>query len=90
MYEQDCAACHGKDGKGDGPAVGALKATPADWTQRSKKHDGKLPANSLASRLKFGDQRPSHGSSEMAVGGLLFPSLDNCPEAVVQRGIATW
>lgn len=30
--ETNCASCHGKAGKGDGPAAAALNPKPADWT----------------------------------------------------------
>jgi len=36
MFISYCAVCHGKDGKGAGPAVAALKATPADLTALAK------------------------------------------------------
>ena len=29
-----CAACHGKDGKGQGPAAKAMKIKTADWTDK--------------------------------------------------------
>jgi mono/diheme cytochrome c family protein len=32
MYISYCAACHGTDGKGNGPAASALKIPPADLT----------------------------------------------------------
>ena len=30
-----CAACHGKDGKGQGPAAKAMKIKTADWTDKA-------------------------------------------------------
>lgn len=30
--EINCASCHGKSGKGNGPAAAALNPKPADWT----------------------------------------------------------
>lgn len=30
--DTNCASCHGKAGKGDGPAAAALNPKPADWT----------------------------------------------------------
>ena len=30
MYKQECRACHGKTGKGDGPAAISLDPRPAD------------------------------------------------------------
>ena len=32
LFPQHCAACHGPQGKGDGPAAGALPVPPADLT----------------------------------------------------------
>ena len=30
LYKDHCAACHGAEGKGDGPVAGFLKTPPAD------------------------------------------------------------
>ncbi len=30
-----CASCHGKDGKGQGPAAKAMKLKAADWTDKA-------------------------------------------------------
>ena len=30
-----CAACHGKNGKGQGPAVKAMKIKTTDWTDKA-------------------------------------------------------
>jgi mono/diheme cytochrome c family protein len=32
LYQFRCAACHGADGRGDGPAAAALKPPPKDLT----------------------------------------------------------
>ena len=32
LYAENCAVCHGADGKGDGPAAAALRVRPADLT----------------------------------------------------------
>ena len=32
MFDAYCAACHGKDGKGNGPAAAELKMPPPDLT----------------------------------------------------------
>src|SRR5215471_18318518 len=36
MFQSYCAPCHGKSGKGDGPASAALKTKPADLTTAAK------------------------------------------------------
>jgi putative copper export protein/mono/diheme cytochrome c family protein len=33
LFMQNCAACHGPEGEGDGPAAAALRVRPADLTQ---------------------------------------------------------
>lgn len=33
LYQDNCAGCHGRTGKGDGPSAGALKPRPKDLTQ---------------------------------------------------------
>ena len=73
MFTQYCAPCHGLDGKGNGPAASAMKSQPTDLTQLARKHDGKFPANSVASALKFGSgSAGAHGSADMPVWGPLF------------------
>jgi mono/diheme cytochrome c family protein len=88
MFVQYCAACHGTDGKGAGPAAPSLKAAPTDLTQLTKKHDGKYPSNQVASALKFGNGAGAHGSAEMPVWGPLFQSLDKYHDSVVQQRIS--
>ena len=88
MFAQYCAPCHGTDGKGNGPAAPAMKASPTDLTQLAKKHDGKYPSNEVAATLKFGKGPASHGSEQMPVWGPLFQSLDKYNDAAVQQRIS--
>jgi mono/diheme cytochrome c family protein len=89
MYDSYCAACHGKDGKGDGPAAAALKVPPADLSQLAKNNGGKFPADHVASVLRFGVEAPAHGSKDMPTWGTLFSSVDNvsASDAMVQLRI---
>jgi len=89
MFTQYCAPCHGADAKGNGPAASAMKTAPTDLTQLARKHDGKYPANSVASALKFGGGATgAHGSADMPVWGPLFQSLDKYHDAAVQQRIS--
>ena len=74
MFKTYCATCHGPGGKGDGPAASALKKTPADLTQLSRKHNGTFPEAYVAAKLRAVDQ-PSHGSKDMPVWGPLLSSV---------------
>ncbi len=72
MFATYCAACHGKDGKGNGPAASAMKKTPIDLTSLSKDNGGKFPAGHVSSVLQFGVSDTAHGSKEMPVWGATF------------------
>jgi mono/diheme cytochrome c family protein len=88
MYESYCAACHGQDGKGNGPAAPAMKVAPSDLTTLSKRHDGKFPSSYLSGVLRFGTDVTAHGSADMPVWGTLFRSLDKYHDAMVQLRIS--
>lgn len=89
MFDQYCAACHGTDGKGNGPAAPAMKAPPTDLTQLAKKNGGKYPSNQVSSVLKFGTGAAgSHGSKDMPVWGPLLRSLDKYHDEIVQQRVA--
>ena len=84
MFVNYCAPCHGKDGKGDGPAVPALKGKPADLTQLAKKNAGVYPENHVAATISSVNT-PAHGSKEMPIWGTLLPSVSLSPGEVQLR-----
>ena len=75
MYGTYCAVCHGRDGRGMGPAALALKVPPPDLTILSKNNGGKFPADHVMAVLRFGVTAPAHGTSEMPIWGDLLPTL---------------
>lgn len=88
MFTQYCAACHGTDAKGTGPAAPALKTAPADLTTLAKRSDdGKFPRDRVATLLKNGTGPSAHGSSDMPIWGPLFKSLDPTHDIAVQQRI---
>ncbi|MCC6294379.1 MAG: cytochrome c [Bryobacterales bacterium] len=78
MFVSYCAACHGKDAKGAGPAAQALRKTPTDLTILARKNSGKFPAVAVKNII-MGDPLASaaHGSKEMPVWGDIFRSLSS-------------
>ena len=88
MFDSYCAVCHGKDGKGNGPAASALKTPPTDLTLLAQKNGGKYPASHIATVIKGEDSKPSHGSADMPVWGPLFSSISQGHEAQVQQRIS--
>ena len=76
MYVTYCAACHGKDAKGDGPAASALKVPPPDLTTLTKRNHGVFPRDRVYQTINGQTLVPAHGSKDMPVWGKLFHSLD--------------
>ncbi|HXX21108.1 MAG TPA: c-type cytochrome [Candidatus Acidoferrum sp.] len=73
LFNTYCAVCHGKDGKGAGPAAGELKVPPPDLTTLSKRHGGKFPTEYVSSVLHYGiSDLKAHGSPDMPIWGELF------------------
>ncbi len=70
-FESNCAACHGMNGKGDGPMADQLRSSPADLTQLAKKNGGVLPTARLYEVIE-GANVPSHGTRTMPVWGKEF------------------
>jgi len=75
LYKSYCAACHGTDGKGGGPAAAALKTAPADLTQLSKKNGDKFPVGLVRQMIGGGSSTPAHGSPEMPIWGPVFRAM---------------
>jgi mono/diheme cytochrome c family protein len=87
MFKQYCAACHGLDAKGHGPARAALKVPAADLTTLAKRHGGEFPYDLVTNVLRFGPGVAAHGSSDMPTWGGIFQYMDNYNQAVVQKRI---
>jgi len=80
LYVAYCAACHGPDGKGDGPVGTALKTPPSDLTAIARRNGGKYPAALVEATLNGTRSEPqpsmAHGSSDMPIWGSIFRQLD--------------
>ena len=83
MFTAYCAACHGRDAKGSGPAAAALKAPPADLTRLSANNKGTFPQATFDAAVLKGPT-PSHGTSEMPVWGPVFRSLGGADTAALR------
>lgn len=88
MFNSYCAVCHGKDGKGSGPAASAMKTPPTDLTLLAKNSGGKYPASHVAAVIRGQAVTASHGSQDMPIWGPLFSSISQGHEAQVQQRIA--
>jgi mono/diheme cytochrome c family protein len=87
MFNSYCAVCHGREGKGNGPAASAMKTPPTDLTLLAKNSGGKYPSSHVAAVIKGQATTPSHGSQDMPVWGPLFSSISQGHEGQVQQRI---
>jgi mono/diheme cytochrome c family protein len=76
MFQDYCAACHGPEGKGDGPAVEFLKTPPPDLQTLAQRNKGKYPNHKVSAILQFGPGSRAHGTSDMPIWGRTFRSQD--------------
>src|SRR5579862_4202324 len=85
MFNAYCAVCHGKGGKGDGPAASEFKIPPANLTLLSVNNNGKFPADHVAETIRTGPRdAKAHGSKDMPVWGKIFASMGDSAQ-VEQR-----
>lgn len=71
-YDSNCATCHGRSGKGDGPQAEFLPTKPADLTKLAKKNGGVFPASRVHEVIDGRLEVAAHGSREMPVWGKEF------------------
>lgn len=72
LYISLCAACHGTDGKGAGPAAPALRDPVPDLTLLAQANGGVFPAEEVERSINGERRVVAHGSAEMPVWGDVF------------------
>jgi mono/diheme cytochrome c family protein len=72
FFERYCSACHGIDGRGQGPVAPALRTPPADLTQIAKRRGGQFPVAEIAAHIDGRADVRAHGSRDMPVWGERF------------------
>jgi mono/diheme cytochrome c family protein len=72
LFNQYCAVCHGKDGKGGGPAAAAWKKAPTDLTEIAHANKGTFPELRVTEAIEGLTTLAAHGTPEMPVWGSLL------------------
>lgn len=72
LYTDNCAICHGVQGKGNGPGVEFLNRQPADLTVLSKNNAGVFPVERIQQVIDGRDAVTGHGSRDMPIWGRVF------------------
>ena len=83
-YKEYCAACHGPNAKGNGPAASALKTAPPDLTTIAKRK-GKFSASDIEVRIVGKSLPASHGNTDMPLWGHVFDAFNSDPNVAKLR-----
>lgn len=75
LFVDACAACHGMDAKGNGPAAVALAVPVPDLTGLALGHGGVFPAAEVEKTITGQGEVAAHGSLEMPVWGKVFEDV---------------
>jgi mono/diheme cytochrome c family protein len=70
-----CSACHGVEGRGDGPAASALQPPPADLTRIAQRRGGHFPVAEIRAYIDGRIGVPAHGRRDMPVWGERFEEM---------------
>ena len=73
-YQDNCASCHGLQGKGDGLLHSFLVKPPSDLTTIAQRHGGQFPQELVWEMMdgRWAAEAGPHGSREMPVWGNVF------------------
>ena len=68
-YRNSCAACHGAEGRGDGPLATQLQSAPPDLTRLEAENGGLFPLSYVYEVIAYSFEVDAHGSSDMPAWG---------------------
>lgn len=71
-FMQNCAACHGGEGKGNGPLAELLTTKIPDLTTITSRNKGIFPQDYIYRIIDGRDMKSAHGTREMPVWGNTF------------------
>lgn len=66
-YDNNCAACHGSSGKGNGPYAELLRKSPPDLTMMAKRNGGVFPMSRAYEVIEGAGV--GHGTRDMPIWG---------------------
>lgn len=69
LFVNDCAACHGVDGSGNGPLAAELKVAPTNLRLLKQSNGGRFPSRVVQHSIDGRAMPRSHGLPDMPVWG---------------------
>lgn len=73
-FENSCALCHGKDGKGTGAINDLLKKAPTNLTTLAKMNNGVFPVDRVYAVIDGREMVKGHGDRDMPAWGNRYSS----------------
>jgi mono/diheme cytochrome c family protein len=91
-FEAYCAVCHGKQGKGDGPAAPAMKVPVPDLTTIAARNKGKFDPVRVEQIVRGAGKTPTpaHGVETMPIWGDVFRSEDRATQTLRITNLVTY
>jgi len=80
-FREACAACHGLDARGGGPAATSFDTPPPDLTLLAARHGGTFPSDDVVAVIAGEHEISAHGSRSMPIWSQRF-GLDGGATAV--------
>jgi mono/diheme cytochrome c family protein len=87
LYVDNCAACHGDRGEGDGPVAASLTVEVPNLRTLRERSNGTFPADDVAAYVDGRSTAPAHGARLMPIWGDEF-AANASDEREVQRKIS--
>jgi mono/diheme cytochrome c family protein len=72
LFRNNCAACHGIAGEGDGPVASAMRVTIPNLRTLARRNNGAFPLESVAAYIDGRTVPAAHGDRYMPVWGDVF------------------
>jgi mono/diheme cytochrome c family protein len=72
LFERFCSACHGTEGRGDGPVASSLAVLVPDLTRLYQRHGDRFPAAEVREIIDGRSIVIAHGTRYMPVWGYEF------------------
>lgn len=69
LFVDNCASCHGIDGRGDGPLAAQLRVAPVNLRLLTQDNDGKYPSRRVQRSIDGRGMLLAHGLPEMPIWG---------------------
>ena len=76
LYRNHCAACHGVDGEGDGPAAPAMRTPVPNLRVLSRRNGDVFPTDAVTAYIDGRDLKAAHGDRQMPIWGDVFRGPD--------------